>query len=200
MSSAAPAAGEEEILAELEAAGFRTDSLADLRHSGVGYREAVPILLDWLSRVQDRKVEEEIVRALTVPWAKPTATRPMIEEFRRVKPSDDPTGMGLRWTVGNAIFVLANDDVFEELVELVNERGYGKSRQMVVLGLGKSKKPEAIEVLLGLVDDPEVDGHAIMALGKLRAKVARASLERKLDDDRAWVRAEARKALAKLLQ
>jgi hypothetical protein len=198
MSSAAPVPGEEPILADRAAVGFQVRSLADLRHSGVHYRRAVPVLLDWLPRVTDRKVKEEIVRALSVPWAKPQATRPMIEEFRRVETSLDPTGTGLRWTMGNALDVLEDDSCFEELVELVRDRHFGKATQMVVLGLGKSKKPEAAEVLLGLVDDPDVDGHAVKALGRLKAPAARAALERKLDDSRAWVRGEARKALAKL--
>jgi HEAT repeat protein len=104
----------------------------------------------------------------------------------------------LRWTVGNALDVLADDSVFDELAALARDRRYGKARQMIVLGLGKSKRPEVVEVLLSLVDDPDVDGHAVKALGKLKAPAARAVLERKLDDDRAWVRGEARKALAKL--
>jgi HEAT repeat protein len=164
----------------------------------VRYRKAVPVLLEWLPRVTDRKVKEEIVRALSVPWAKPDATRPMIEEFRRVDESVDPAGTGLRWTIGNALDVLADDSCFEELVGLVHERDFGKARQMVVLGLGKSKRPEAAQVLLGLVDDPDVDGHAVKALAKLKSPAARAALERKLDDSRAWVRGEARKGLAKL--
>jgi hypothetical protein len=198
MSSASPAPGEEPILAELAVAGFETRSLADLRHSGVRYRDAVPVLVGWLSKIADPKVKEEIVRALSVPWAKRVATRPLIGEFRRVDASVDPTGSGLRWAIGNALDVLFDDASFDELAELARDRRYGKARQMVVLGLGKSKRPEAVGVLLGLVDDPDVDGHAVKALGKLKAPAARAVLERKLGDERAWVRGEARKALAKL--
>ncbi len=200
MSSAAPTPGEEPILAELAEVGYETRSLADLRHSGERYRDAVPVLVGWLPRVSDRKVKEEIVRALSVPWAKPAATRPMIDEFRRVDASVDPTGTGLRWSIGNALDVLADDSVFDELVELVRDRRYGKARQMIVLGVGKSKRPEAVDVLLSLVDDPDVDGHAVKALGKLKATSARPALERKLEDNRAWVRGEARKALARLPQ
>jgi HEAT repeat protein len=198
MSSAAPAPGEEPILAELTSAGFKSRSLADLRHSGIRYRDAVPVLLDWLPKITDRKVKTEIVRALSVPWAKPAATRPLIEQFRQVDAAVDPTGTGLRWTIGNALEVLFDDASFDELVELAEDRHYGKARQMVVLGLGKSKRPEAVDVLLRLVDDADVDGHAVKALGKLKAPAARTAFDTKLDDPRAWVRGEARKALAKL--
>lgn len=199
MSSAAPAPGEEPILVDLAAAGFSTRSLADLRRSGTRYRGAVPVLLRWLSQVTDPKVKDELVRALSVPWAKPTATGPLIEQFRLVDESVDPTGLGLRWTIGNALDVLFGDASFDELAELAEDRRYGPARQMVVLGLSKSKRPEAVDVLLGLVDDPDVDGHAVKALGKLKAPAARTALETKLGDKRAWVRGEARKALAKLV-
>jgi len=198
MSSAAPAPGEERILEDLGAVGFASRSLADLRHSGARYREAIPVLLDWLPRVTDVKVKGEVVRVLSVPWAKPAATEPLIDEFRRLDVSADPTGTGLRWTIGNALEVLFADANFEAFAELARDERYGKARQMVVLGLGKSKRPEAVDVLLGLVGDPDVDGHAVKALGKLKAPESRPALESKLADSRAWVRSEARKALAKL--
>jgi hypothetical protein len=198
MRPAQAAPGEEPILAELASVGYPVGALADLRESNLRYRAAVPVLLNWLPRVTDSKVKEEIVRALSVPWAKPAATGPMIEEFRQIDASIDPTGLGLRWTIGNALEVLFDDSSFDEIAELARDRRYGKSRQMVVLGLGRSKRPEAVDVLLGLVEDSDVDGHAVQALGKLKAPAARQALERKLDDGRAWVRAAARKALAKL--
>jgi len=133
-----------------------------------------------------------------VPWAKPAAVRPLIEEFRRVDAAVDPKGLGLRWTIGNALDLLFDDASFDELVELATDRRYGRAREMVVLGLGRSKRAAAVDVLLSLVDDPDVDGHAVSALGKLKAPAARAALEAKLDDRRAWVRSEARKALARL--
>lgn len=198
MNSAAPAPGEEPILTELAAAGVATRSLTELRQSGKRYRGAVPVLLRWLERASDPKVKEELVRALSVPWAKPMATGPLIEQFQLVDQSVDPSGLGLRWTIGNALDVVFDDGSFDALAGLAQDRRYGKARQMVVLGLGKSKRPEAADVLLGLLDDPDVDGHAVKALGKLRSPAAREALEIKLDDRRAWVRDEARKALAKL--
>lgn len=198
MGSAAPAPGEEPILVDLAAVGFEVGSLADLRRSGVRYREAIPVLVDWLERVSEPKVKGEIVRALSVPWAKPAATQPLIDEFRAVDAKVDPTGTGLRWTIGNGLEVLFDDADFDAFVELAVDERYGKARQMVVLGLAKSKKPQAVDVLLGLVEDLDVDGQAVKALAKLRAPAARPAFESKLGDSRAWVRSEARKGLKKL--
>ena len=197
-SSAVPAPGEERILVDLAAAGFEVGSLADLRRSGVRYRGAIPVLLDWLGRVSDSKVKGEIVRALSVPWARPAARRPLIEVFRAVDSGVDPSGTGLLWTIGNALEVLFDDDDFEAFADLAADRRCAKGRQMVVLGLGKSKLPQAVDVLLGLAEDPDVDGHAVKALGRLGAAATRGAFESKLGDSRAWVRSEARKGLKKL--
>lgn len=198
MGSATPVHGEAPILADLAAVGFAVGSLTDLRRSGIRYREAIPVLLDWLGRTSDPKVKGELVRALSVPWAKLDATSALISEFRALDAAVDPTGTGLRWTMGNALQVLFDDAYFDAFVELAVDERYGKARQMVVLGLAKSKKPQAVDVLLGLVGDPDVDGQAVKALAKLGAPAARPIFESKLGDSRAWVRSEARKGLEEL--
>lgn|GEM_PF-280675 len=184
-----------DVLREVAEVGYSFDSLADLRTSGLRYREAVPVLLSGLQRATGQKVKGEIVRALSVPWAKPIATGPLIEQFRKVH---DDTGMGLRWTVGNALEVVWDDARFDDLVALVRDESFGKAREMVVLGLGRSKKPEAGQVLVELLGDPIVSGHAVKALRKLKVPAARPGLEQMLSDERAWVRKEAERALAAL--
>lgn len=186
------------LLAELAEGGFPVGSLTELRTSGQRYRSVVPVLLRWLPRALDRQSKEDLVRALSVPWARPVAARPLIAEFGRVNESDDPTGTGLRWAIGNALSIVADDSVFDDLVRLVENRAFGKSRQMVVIGLGRSKRPEAVAVLVGLLEDDDVSGHAVKALAKLRSQDARPALERMVDDPRSWVRREAQKALDRL--
>lgn len=183
---------ESDLLRELAEAGYEVDSLADLRESGLRYREAVPILLLGLRRATDPRVRGEIVRTLSVPWAKPQATGPLIELFREV---DDDTGLGLRWTIGNALDVVWDDSFFEDLISLARDRRFGRAREMVVLGIRRSKRLGAADVLIELLDDPTVNGHAVSALRKLKVARARPGLERMLHDDRAWVRRDARRAL-----
>lgn len=188
----------EALLQELAAAGFEVASVSELRTSGLRYAQAVPALLRGLSRSESLEEREEIVRALSVPWARKQALVPLIEEFQSIELRDDGQLELLRWAVGNALEVLFDDGSFEALAELARDKRYGKARQMIVIGLGKSKRPEAVQVLLSLLDDPDVDGQAVKALGKLKAPAARVALEGKLADRRGWVRSEARKALAKL--
>lgn len=186
---------ESDLLGQLRELGYSFGSLAELRTSRLKYGDAVPILLSGLEDSTDQKLKAEIVRALSVPWAKPAATGPLIEQFRSV---EDESGMGLRWTVGNALEVVWDDSLFDELVQLAHDRSFGKAREMVVLGIGRSRRAEALEVLIELLDDPVVSGHAVKALRKLKAPEARPYLERMLRDDRGWVRKEAQRALASL--
>lgn len=156
------------VLDELAEAGYYVTSVDDLRRSETSYRSAVPILLRELKREQDYGKKEWVVRALSVPWAKPHAIAPILEEFRSVPRSPSEKEKLSLWAMGNALYVLWEDSFFEDYMQLAREKRYGRGRQMIVLGFGKSKLQErATDFLLSLEDDPEVIGHAISALASL---------------------------------
>lgn len=182
------------VLADLAAVGFDVEAVGDLRRLGREYAKAVPILARWLPRLEDTAVKEDVVRTLSVPWATDVAPL-LVSEFKQV---EDLTGMGLRWAIGNALDVLASDDIADDLIELATNRQYGKAREMVTVALGKLKHPRVTDVLLDLLADDEVVGQAVMALGKQRAKTARSSIEPLLEHPKPWVRKEAKKALASI--
>jgi HEAT repeat protein len=190
------------LIDELHAAGVPVRDVWDLVNAKVQYRAAIPVLIDWLGHVAERvpepdrpKLTEALARALTVPAARPAAGPVLIDAFRRVS---DPTGMGLRWVIGNALSVAADDSVFDEMAALAQDRGYGKARQMIVQGLGRSKDPRAVPLLIGLLEDDDVAAHAISALARLRPAAARQPVESMLSHPQALVRSEARKALKKI--
>jgi HEAT repeat protein len=183
----------EPILAELAASGFKLQSLGDLRHSGAEYPAAIPILVRWLPKVENAQVKEDLVRSLSVPWSVPEAVPALISEFQR---SDDLQWDGLRWAIANGLAVTADDAVFDQLVALVTDKKYGKEREMLALALGNCRDPRAVEVLIKLLADEQVVGHAVMALGKLKSKAARSQIQALLKHPTDWVRAEASKALA----
>ncbi|QHK21026.1 hypothetical protein GU243_16385 [Pseudarthrobacter psychrotolerans] len=185
------------MLSELADAGYPVASVSDLRNSGLRYEAAVPVLLKWLPKVALREMES-IVRALSVPWAKSQALDPLIALFQADPVPSDAMGELLRWAVGNALEVLWDDTRFDELVALTKDKRFGKAREMVVLGFRRSKLPKAVDVLIRHLDDPEVSGHAVIALGKLRDPRARAGLESMTSDQRTWVRKAAETALSRL--
>jgi hypothetical protein len=185
------------LLSELADAGYPAASVSDLRDSGLVYTAGVPVLLKWLPMVPQQD-KEGIVRALSVPWAKPQALGPLIALFQAEPVPADPMGESLRWAVGNALDVLWDDTRFDELVALTLDQRFGTARQMVVLGLGRSRRPEAVDVLIRHLDDAVVNGHAVKALGKLRDPRARVGLESMTADKRTWVRKAAERALSRI--
>ena len=184
------------VVEALRSAGFTVESIADLFNKKLSYRDAIPILLDWLPKISNSDVKESIVRALSVKWARHTsASRLLLDEFEQ---ADDPTGSGLRWAIGNALEVLASNEIADSMIALATNRAYGTAREMIVAGLGKLKDPRVTDVLVNLLDDDEVVGHAVIALGKLRANAARSHIEPLLAHPKAWVRKEAKRALLRI--
>ncbi|MFO0508985.1 MAG: hypothetical protein ACK5YZ_03185 [bacterium] len=54
----------EPIIAALRAFGFEVATLDELRRSGKNYSRAVPVLINWLPKVQGLDVKESIIRTL----------------------------------------------------------------------------------------------------------------------------------------
>lgn len=181
----------------LAAAGFEVESIADLYNRRMNYQAAVPILLEWLPRIENPVVRESVVRALTVRWARPAAAPVMLGELRRLRDSADES---LRFAVANALSEVADDRFFDEVAELaVNHRYPVSERGVLVLSLARMReeRPRAIEVLREMLAD-DVAPHAITALGQLRAREARGDIEPFLKHPERWVRAEAKKALKRI--
>jgi len=182
------------ILSELSQVGFDIEWIQDLYHKPYDYRIAIPILLRWLPRVENPDVKEVIVRALSVPWARHTeAPALLVEEFRRSEGDS-----GLKWAIGNALSVVADDDVLSDIIGLIKDPTHGQAREMLAVALGNMKTPDVKYFLIELLDKEDLVGHAIMALRKLKAKEARPAIERFLTHPKSWVRREAKKALARI--
>lgn len=177
-------------------ANLHINSVFDLVNSKARYQDAIPALIKCLGMVSDNWIKEGIVRALTVKEARGKADKALVSEFRSLPTEQEY--FCLKWAIGNALSVVATDAVFDELVELVRDKRHGRAREMLAVAIGNMKNPAAADVLIELLGDEEVAGHAIMALGKLKAEKARPYIERFLDHPKAWVRREAKKALAKL--
>jgi HEAT repeat protein len=183
-------------------AGFLIEDVWDLVNTRVPYPAAIPVLLSWLDRVdtdlpedawERDRFREALVRSLSVRAARGIAAPAMIREFHR-----DGISGSCRWAAGNALHEVADNNVFEELLEIAEDRSCGPDRQMVVLGLGRFKDPRTVDVLIGLLDDEDVAGHAISALGKLRDPRSRTALEPFVEHPRTWWRNAAKKALARI--
>ena len=182
------------VLRDLAQAGVHVDRISADQLIEQDYKTAIPILLRWLPRVDNLRIKEAIVRSLSVPWAKPTAAPALVDAFRQA-PDDPP---GLKWAIGNALSIVADDSVFQDIVALVRDKRHGPGREMVVEALANMRNPQAVDVLCELLADEEVAAHAVVALGKLKAARARPQIEPFLNHSEGWVRKEAKRALAKI--
>ncbi|EGD40659.1 hypothetical protein NBCG_05083 [Nocardioidaceae bacterium Broad-1] len=192
----------QKVLDRLAEVGYPLASLHELRESGTRYKSAVPVLVDALTTTEDLGELEAIVRALSVPWAKKEALAPLIDRFRSLPATGDQRVESVRWVIGNAIEVLWDDALYDDLVGILSDRRYGRAREMIAEGARKSKRPEIVDTLVSLLTDPDVNGHAVRALARIKVPItgARPGLEAMLKDNRAWVRTSTVRALAKVAE
>ncbi len=181
------------LLAELAAAGFGVQSVSELHQKRFNYESVVPILVKWLPLMSNPRVKESIVRALSVPFAQEAAPL-LVEEFRRV----DSEPSGLKWAIGNALDVVANDAVMDEMIDLAIDKRHGKAREMVVSGLGNMRDRRVVPILIDLLKDEEVFVNAMVGLAKLGAASAQSSIEPFLKHPKPYVRKEAKQAIERI--
>jgi hypothetical protein len=184
------------FFSELQKAGVGVEGLNELltldAKSG---RRAMPILLHYLPRLLDASARDAVVRALTDSWARPGAARPLVAEFRASRNE----GTMVRWTIGNALSVVATDDVLEDLVAILLERRYGKDREMFAVALARmNDRDRAVSALLEAAEDEQLLGHVLWALRLINDPRARELFESNVDNPIPWQRNEARRGLEKL--
>ncbi len=189
-----------EVCDALRAAGICVESVYDLVNEDIDHVTAAPVLLEWLPRVQNAHIKEGIARALTFRGAGTQVCRALLVEFERYE-ADDPAKEMAKWAIGNAICEVASADQLSELIRLALDKSHGRTREMLVVGIGRIGRhaaDQALTALRELLDDPSLQGHALLGLGYLRDERSRATIESFVGHEKAWVRTEATRALRKL--
>ena len=189
------------VIEALRADGLPIDRLPQL-HAGEldDYSEHLPVLVEWLGRVSYPPVVESLARALTVPAARGTDAVPaLIDALRSVPPDAELE----RQALGNAIGFTAGAADFDTVVALVRSPESGAARATMIDYFGRMKakavRDRSISVLRELLADSEDLGrYALAPLGRLKASEARSDIEPYVQHPQDWVRADARRALAKL--
>jgi hypothetical protein len=70
----------------------------------------------------------------------------------------------LKWAIGNTLATLARPEDANAIIAILRERGHGRSRQMFCDALVRTRDPRRVDVLIELIDDDDLAGHAIVAL------------------------------------
>jgi HEAT repeat protein len=130
-----------------------------------------------LSRARTPVAKEAIARSLTgEPAVNGSVARALIDEFRNAPQTAEWDSA--KWAYGNALSTLADARVADDLIELVQDRRHGTARQMLCEALRRTEDPRAVDVLIELIPDPDVSGHAIDALRSYGPKSSIPHLQR----------------------
>jgi hypothetical protein len=156
------------LIAALEAAGIDAIDFGTFGRASFttfDFARAVPVLIEWLPRISDPNVKDAMARSLTGQrGARGEGARRLIEEFRRPEYAEDKT---LLWAIGNALATLAGPADADAIIEMLRDRRYGIARQMLCDALIRTRDTRQTEILIDLIADDDVAGHAISALRRI---------------------------------
>jgi HEAT repeat protein len=197
------------MLEELTRAGVEVADFGlftSLRPVSFDFARAAPILVKWLPKMDSPAVVESIARSLRGEReATGEGARQLIAAYRRMPDSES----GARWAIADALSTLVGPADADDVITLLRNRVSGVARQMLCDALTRTRDPRAPDVLIELIDDDEVNGHAILALRRLGRwrtvpipERSRPKLMAVLDRPGAgdFAKSQARKALATLEQ
>ena len=187
------------VIERIRENGLLISSVWDLVHAREAYPEAIPVLIDMLPKVRELAIKEGIIRALSVKEAAPAAAKPLIEEFEGLLGDKNARGgTDILWVIANALTVVATHESAEDILRLITLPASGDARQMLAITLGKLKDRDAVPILIELLKDDKIVGHAASALGMIKAPEARPYLLSVKNHPRTWVRKAAEKAILKI--
>lgn len=183
------------MLSNLRKVGVVINDIYDLVNTKESYPEAIPVLLDLIKQgVEDVRVKEGIIRALAVREAVGLASPILLDEYKKT-PKEQ---ISLRWAIGNTIYTTITKSDTNAVLQLVQNKENGISRQMFVAALGRFKSKEVEDTLIELLDDDEVAPHALEALGKLKSIRALDKVYSLTKHKKTLVKKEAEKTFKKL--
>jgi len=185
---------EKDLINDLRTVGISISSVWDLVNTKAHYPEAISTLLNHLNLDYNIRIKEGIVRALEVKEAKGIACKELLIEYNN-RPVEDS---GYRWAIGSTMFVVITINEMDFVIDIVLNKKNGTSRQMFVLALAKIFNPRIEDVLITLLDDEDVVGHAVSVLGKKKSIKAKSKIESLLSSKRSFIRSEAKKALERI--
>lgn len=101
------------------------------------------------------------------------------------------------WEYGDLLYKIGNFNYLHDYLKLVKDKSLGSDRQMLLLLLGKSKNKTVIPVLIELLSDNSVCGHALDALSNFSGNEIEESMLKYSKSDITWVRNIAKRYLDK---
>jgi hypothetical protein len=121
----------------------------------------------WSSRTsyQEFKKYAPILTNPSNPWFGDTF-RGLGDEDKKSAPY-----FSLAWAIGNALSIVDVKGFEKQVIEVCKNSRYGAARQMIVLGLGRFSERDAEDAAIDLLNDSQVQIHAIGALAKMKSQM-----------------------------
>ncbi|MCP3773885.1 HEAT repeat domain-containing protein [Paenibacillus sp. MZ04-78.2] len=179
------------LIEDVRNVGYEITSIDDLMKIGTKDKNLLPLLLKYLTEVDDESDKQFLVRCLGVKGFK-EAMPILLDEYEK------SANQNLKWAIGNTISLIDDEGNLPKLMEVAGDKKNGMSRQMFIIAIGQTKNSIALPLLKSLLDDNEVVGHVIMALAKYQMPEIISDLQLLEQHPVKWVRNEAKKAIKKL--
>lgn len=181
----------EQLLREVNQEGYSIETYQDLKKLKSKDKNLIPILLKYLKSAKKVNEKEFLVRCLGVKGFT-EVTETLIEEFLTSE------NRALKWAIGNTLSIILDKSHEDDYIEIINDKQHGTTRQMFAVTLGKLNSEKAISDLITLLNDEEINGHVIMALGNFNHFELVDKVKPFLEHDEKWIRKEAEKSIKKL--
>lgn len=142
------------LVKELRSVGLNVSSVWDLVNTSNSYELAIPILLKHLRMPYPDAIIAGIARALGTQDAREYGWRIIVDQYVKTDPIANPRAKeGLAVALAGA----SDDSVIDDLVDLITDEKNGESRVLLLLGLRRSKAPQARQAILDLSRDPQFE-------------------------------------------
>lgn len=183
----------------LQDANIIVNNIYDLVNTKEAYPEAIHVLIGLIEEINDFNIKQGIVRALTVKEAKGKANYTLLKEYNKYNKSFSPQIESYCWAIGNAFTVIIQNNAFEDILEIIQDKQNGISRQMFIMALAKlpKRKMEAEDSLIDLLDDEAVILQTLYTLSRYKAQKAIPKIEMLLKNSNPFIQKVAQKSLAK---
>ncbi|MFZ7942733.1 HEAT repeat domain-containing protein [Neobacillus sp. 19] len=179
------------LISEIRDLGYSISTIEELKKIDNKNKDVIPIILRHLSQITEFNHKEFLVRCLGVKGFN-SASSPLINEFKN---SSNNT---YKWAIGNSLSLILDKSSLNDLLEIATDKKHGTARQMIVDGLGKFKDKKVIPVLVGLLEDKDVQGHALSALSRFKDPELIPYIKPFVNHEITWVRNTAKRAINKL--
>ena len=180
------------LLSDIAAEGYDVKSIYELENITKKDEVLVPVIIKHINLVEPPNLKEWFVRCLSKKGFY-SASAFLIEEFKH------NINGSYKWAIGNAIEIINDPSIYNDLIEIALDRSHKSDREMIVMALGRYKKNiEVRKVLIDLLSDKDVNGHALEALKKCGEVEDIVYIEPLLSDANPWIKKQAEKAIRQI--